>query len=91
MKNWTMEFRTASVADIKKLPPTTSKRIGIKLRWFAELPNPIAHATKLVGHGQAGEYRYRVGDYRIIFDADEANKIMVVHAVKHRKEVYKNH
>jgi mRNA interferase RelE/StbE len=34
-----------------------------------------------------GEYRFRIGDYRVIFDIEE-NEIVVL-KVGHRREIYK--
>jgi len=38
-------------------------------------------------------YRFRVGDYRVVFRLDPQNQqlvVLVVLRVRHRKEVYKN-
>ncbi len=89
MGPWKIAFESSAVKDIKKLPPAISKRIGIKLRWFATQPHPLVYATKLVGDGMIGDYRYRVGDYRILFDADEVTQSIIVRTVMHRREVYR--
>jgi mRNA interferase RelE/StbE len=34
-------------------------------------------------------YRYRVGDYRVIYDVNDAQKIVKVLSIKHRKEIYR--
>jgi mRNA interferase RelE/StbE len=36
-----------------------------------------------------GLYRYRVGDYRVIFEINEKSKLVEVLSIKHRKSVYK--
>lgn len=36
-----------------------------------------------------GGYRARVGDYRILFDADQRNKKIVIYDVAHRREAYR--
>ena len=90
MDSWNIGFESSAVKDIKKLPPAISKRIGIKLRWFVSQPSPLVYATKLVGNGLIGEYRYRVGEYRILFDADETAKTIIVRTIMHRREVYKS-
>ncbi len=43
-------------------------------------------AIKLVG--EAG-YRVRVGDYRILYRIDDAQKRIYVYRIKHRREVYR--
>ncbi|WP_456486560.1 type II toxin-antitoxin system RelE family toxin [Candidatus Alkanophaga liquidiphilum] len=38
-------------------------------------------------HPKIGTYRFRIGDYRIIFDIDDDN--MVILRIGHRKSIYK--
>ena len=35
-----------------------------------------------------GLWRFRAGDYRIICDVQDDDKIIVVHRIGHRREVY---
>jgi mRNA interferase RelE/StbE len=34
-------------------------------------------------------YRLRVGDYRILYTANEKEKLLEVYAIGHRKDVYR--
>jgi mRNA interferase RelE/StbE len=36
----------------------------------------------------AGLYRYRVGDYRVIYRIDEQQRVVLVVIIAHRSEVY---
>lgn len=70
--------------DIKKLDPKTKDRIGkILLRYREE---PLRFADKL-SDPVLGEYRFRIGDYRVIFDI-EGDEIIVLR-VGHRREIYR--
>ncbi len=73
-----------SVKDINKLDLSTKRRIGEKLRYFSS--EPLKHAKKL-SNSIIGSYRFRVGDYRIIFDLDD--DLIIVLRVGHRKDIYK--
>ena len=70
--------------DIEKLDGVIQKRIAKKLLYFKS--DPIKLSKALVDFEQ-GQYRYRIGDFRICFDV-EGNKI-VVNRIRHRREVYK--
>jgi len=70
--------------DIKKLESDTKDRIGKALLRYSE--EPLKYAEKLSGP-ILGEYRFRIGDYRVIFDI-EGNEIVVLR-VGHRREIYK--
>ena len=48
--------------------------------------NPLPRNSKKL-HGREG-WRIRIGDYRILYIIDEAEKIIEVISVAHRKEVY---
>jgi mRNA interferase RelE/StbE len=70
--------------DIKKLDPETKDRIGKALLRYSE--EPLRFAEKL-SDPILGEYRFRIGDYRVIFDI-EGNEIIVLR-VGHRREIYR--
>ncbi|MEK9175870.1 MAG: type II toxin-antitoxin system RelE/ParE family toxin [Patescibacteria group bacterium] len=70
--------------DIQKLDSVAKKRIKKKLEELSK--NPIALSKKLIS-SSLGTYRFRVGNYRIIFDMDKQN--IVILRVGHRREIYK--
>lgn len=37
----------------------------------------------------SGYYRYRVGDYRVVYFIDEQNKQVLINNIEHRKKIYK--
>jgi mRNA interferase RelE/StbE len=39
----------------------------------------------------AGYWRYRVGDYRLIFQIKDGELIILVIEIGHRKEIYRSH
>jgi len=54
------------------------------IRRYSE--DPFKYANKLTDP-RLGSYRFRIGDYRVIFDLD-GNKIIVLR-VGHRKDIYR--
>jgi mRNA interferase RelE/StbE len=72
--------------DIKKLESDTKDRVSKALLRYSE--EPLKFAEKL-SDPILGEYRFRIGDYRVIFDI-EGNEIVVLR-VGHRREIYKRH
>jgi mRNA interferase RelE/StbE len=77
-------YTKTAVSDIKQLDIVVKKRLKKKIETFAK--NPIKHAKKLI-HFSIGSYRWRVGDYRIIFDIEGKN--LVILRIRHRRESYK--
>jgi len=78
-------FTKSARKDIEKLDSVTKKRLLNKFKTFAQ--NPLEYAKKLVNH-RIGTYRWRVGNYRVIFDLDDVENIAIVLRVRHRKNVY---
>ena len=77
--------------DLEKIDTSFTIRILTKVAEFVSLDNPLVKAKKLQGF-EITTYRYRIGDFRVIFRLDEkTNKliVLVVLRVIHRKDVYK--
>ena len=70
--------------DVEGLDGTTRRRIRRALEALSE--NPLSNARKLAGEG-LGEYRLRVGDWRIIFDLVERDVIIL--RIGHRSSIYR--
>lgn len=70
--------------DIDRLDGVIQKKVAKKLIYLKN--DPINLSKSLIDFEQ-GQYRFRVGDFRICFDINE-NKI-VVNRIRHRREVYK--
>ena len=77
-------YTQKAVRDIDRLDSRVKNRIGTTLLRFKD--NPLQYAERLT-NSELGGYRFRIGDYRVIFDI-EGNDIVVLRA-SHRKEIYK--
>ena len=81
-------FKPASFRDLRRLPKSAQGGIIRKLDFYAMSPDPLKFAKAMRGK-QFGAYRFRAGDYRIIFDVDVKKRAIIVLAVGHRKDIYK--
>ncbi len=70
--------------DIQGLDPKIKERVGKALLRYEN--DPLRHAERLT-QAELGSYRFRIGDYRVIFDL-EGEEIVVLR-VGHRREIYK--
>ena len=72
------------------LDSKTAERIAEKVEYYSTTLNPLAEA-KLLSGAMKGLYRYRVGDYRIIFSVDKNGviTILTILDIAHRKDVYR--
>jgi mRNA interferase RelE/StbE len=73
--------------DIERLHPTLQTRLLNKLEWIGESAELLRHQP-LHGKEWTGCFKYRIGDYRIIYQIDWSAEKMLVLKVGHRREVY---
>jgi mRNA interferase RelE/StbE len=75
-----------AVKEIKALDKTTVKRIRDRINELAINP----YDTRISGNVRMGEgeRKSRVGDWRIIFEVDEASHTVKVTAVRPRRRAY---
>lgn len=72
--------------DLQALDKADQRRIVKKLKFFLSAKDPLAYAKKLTDKA-GGDYRWRIGYYRVIFDVEkETIKLL---RVQHRREVYR--
>lgn len=74
--------------DLKKLDKQVAKKIITKVKNYL-LQNPEKLGKPLKGNF-TGLYRYRIGDYRIIYSIERGLKLIRVLSAGHRKEIYKD-
>lgn len=77
-------YTKRAVKDIEHFEETIKNRIGKTLLRYAE--DPLKYAEKLIDP-RLGTYRFRIGDYRVIFDM-EKNDIVILR-VGHRRDIYR--
>jgi len=64
-----------------------TKRITAKIQWLSEYGDQTQPET-LTGRF-AGQYKLRVGDWRVLYTKDTANLVITVRVIAHRRSVYK--
>lgn len=81
-------FKPTALRDLRKLPKIIQIRIIQKLDFYCGANNPLVFA-EAIKDKTLGEFRFRVGDYRIIFDCDHKNGMIIILAIGHRRDVYR--
>lgn len=83
-----IRFLKDAVRDLEKLDKPIARRIVRKLDWLKENAETIQ--PKDLRKNFAGLGKIREGDYRIIYEMIHAEKIIIIHFIGHRSEVYRN-
>jgi mRNA interferase RelE/StbE len=69
--------------QLGSLPKAVQKRIAAKMRFYAGQKDPLKFAERLTNSDEGG-FRFRIGQYRIIFDATKS-RIYVLKIAKRDK------
>lgn len=79
-------LKTAS-QDLERLDKPTGRRIAQRIHWLAA--NLEAIRLEALTGDLAGLYKLRVGDYRVIYEVLWDEETVVIHAIGHRREIYR--
>lgn len=83
-----VEFTKYALKELKKLDKTTVALITGWIRKNLEgCDNPRIHGKGLTAD-KAGQWRYRVGDYRVIAQIQDQRVTILVVNIGHRREIY---
>ena len=81
--NYKLVYTSRADKDIQKLPAEIKKRISEALVRYKQDPHRYSERLR---DAKIGSYRFRIGDYRVIFDL-EGSEIIVLR-VGHRRDIY---
>jgi len=73
--------------DLRRLDSAIQTRILDRLEWIGENADVLRHQA-LKGDEWRGCFKYRIGDYRIIYQLDRTAAKLIILKVGHRREVY---
>ena len=74
--------------DLRRLPPEQIDR-ALRAVWaLADNPRPVG-SLKLSGT-TANAYRIRIGDYRIVYEVADTSQQVLIRAIQHRRDVYRD-
>lgn len=75
--------------DLLVFEKKTMQRIVKKISFYAQQKRPLNFAKRLT-NSSLGQYRFRIGDYRAIFDVNSKGQIflLMILCIRHRKDVY---
>jgi mRNA interferase RelE/StbE len=90
LPTWRIEVKPTAEKRFLKLDKATRRRILAALRELEAAENPLRHqqVRALTGELQ-GDYRLRVGGWRVLFTPDAEAKSLFVFAIVPRGEAYK--
>ena len=87
--SWKIEVKPTAEKSYLKLDKRTRRRIKESLLELEKSENPLMHprVRPLIGKLR-GDYRLRVGGWRVLFTPDKNQKIIYVYAILPRGDAY---
>lgn len=88
--NWTIKFSSVAEKYFIKLDSDLKKRIKNKLSEMVLMEDPLGHSCVKPLTGELkGFYRFRIGDYRLVFSLIREEKIIAIVNISSRGGAYK--
>ncbi len=85
MSGFRVEFLPRAARDYKHLPAAVQARVATALESLAE--DPLA--GKPLQGPYAGLRSLRIGEYRLVYRPALSNKVVLVQAIGHRRDIYR--
>jgi len=87
--NWKIEVKPTAEKQYSRLDKSTRKRIKKALQDLEKEENPLLHHSVRPLTGQLeGDYRLRVGTWRVLMTPEKQNRIIHVYAILPRGDAY---
>ena len=86
MPDYSVSFKSSAAKELKKLPLELQHRIANTIEKLVKNPR-LSGVIKLKGNDHL--YRYRVGEYRVVYSIDDSKQKIVITRIRHRKDVYR--
>jgi len=78
-------IKPSAAKELEALPKKDRQRTVTKIQGLSVDPRPPG-CEKLSGHDL---YRLRQGNYRVLYTVQDANLLVVINSIGHRREVYR--
>ena len=87
MASYSLSYKPSIEKDFRAIPQKTVARIFSRIQNLRLDPFPQG-VVKLEGAERL--YRLRVGDYRVVYEVIRDERAIIIHYVRHRRDVYRN-
>jgi mRNA interferase RelE/StbE len=77
----------AATRELAKLDKSVARRIVERVNWLAENLESV-QPKALTGEFE-GLFKFRVGDYRVVYELIHNEQMIIVHVIGHRREIYR--
>jgi mRNA interferase RelE/StbE len=84
---YSVEFTSSAAKALKKLHASLADRVIAAIEILADQPRPSG-SKKLSGEDNL--YRIRTGDYRIVYQIQDKQLVVLIVRIGHRRDIYRD-
>ncbi len=89
MRKYNVELSARFIREFRKLDKYTQKIIRAWIdKNLVDCENPRSHGKGLTAN-RSGQWRYRIGDFRLICLIEDERLVILALSVGHRSEIYR--
>ncbi|MBM3238815.1 type II toxin-antitoxin system RelE/ParE family toxin [Candidatus Poribacteria bacterium] len=84
--NFEVKLTDTAQKELRRLPEKVKRQVANALDALEKDPragSPLQWQLK-------GYWSYHTGNYRVVYEIDDLNKVVLVEHIKHRKDVYRD-
>jgi len=82
-----VDFMPKAVEDINRLDKAIAQRTLTRIRWLSENFDDIT--PEVLTGDLKGLLKLRVGSYRVLYTVSPKDKLITIHFIGHRKDIYR--
>lgn len=87
MSSWRLSYTSRASDDLETLDRPVRRQIIDRLAWFTEHFEDITPAP--LHADWKGFFKFRIGDWRIVYDFESSKRLITVHQIDRRDKIYK--
>ena len=84
-----IEITASAKKEMRSLPISAHRRIVEGILALKNGPRPLPQSKKLRSPHEG--YRIRIGTWRVLYVVNDEDSLIIVYAVRHRREAYRKH
>lgn len=84
--DYSVELKTEALVSLERLTQVEKNRIIRKIYWLATNFDSIT--PDYLTANLAGLFKLRVGNYRVVYSFNRESRIITIHKIGHRREIY---
>lgn len=87
MREYRVRFLPEAAEELTSLDKPVAERVFKKIKWLVEnfanlTPEPLSSELR-------GLFKLRVGDHRVLCSFDRKTRVIYIHLIGHRRDIYK--